>query len=65
MGAKAHRYASPGISHLWLVDPEGQCIECHRREGDEYRPVIAAGRDETLAHPDFPTLAIPVAAIWQ
>ena len=62
---KARRYAALGVQHLWLVDPDGRRVECHRREGDGYRLVTAAGPADTLAHPDFPALAIPLAALWE
>ncbi|MBI2525735.1 MAG: Uma2 family endonuclease [Candidatus Rokubacteria bacterium] len=62
---KARRYAALGVPHLWLVDPEGRSIECHRRDGDEYRLVIAAGPADTLVHPDFAALAIPLAPLWE
>lgn len=61
---KARRYAALGGPHLWLVDPDGRRVECHRREADAYRLVVAAGPADTLAHPDFPTLAIPLAPLW-
>ncbi len=62
---KARRYAALGVRHLWLVDPEARRIECHRFEGPDSRLVIAAGPDDTLTHPDFPGLAIPVAPLWE
>lgn len=62
---KARRYAALGVPHLWLVDSEGRSIDCHRREGDEYRLVVTVRPGETLTHPDFPALAIPVAPLWQ
>ena len=62
---KTRRYAALGIQHLWLVDADGRRVECHGREGDGYRLVIAASPADTLAHPDFPALAIPLAALWE
>ena len=62
---KARRYAALGLPHLWLLDPEARRIECHRLEGADYRPVVAAGPGDTLTHPDFPGLAIPVAPLWE
>lgn len=62
---KARRYAALGVPHLWLVDPEARCIECHRLEGTDYRLLVTAGAADTLGHPDFPALSIPVAPLWQ
>ncbi len=62
---KARRYAALGVPHLWLVDPEARSTECHRLEDSEYRLQIAAGPADTLTHPDFPGLAIPIAPLWE
>ena len=62
---KAHRFAALGVRHLWLVDPDARRIECHRREGADYRLVVSAGPGDALAHPDFPTLSIPLAPLWE
>lgn len=62
--AKSHRYAALGVPHYWLVDPATRRIECYRREGSAYLPVTSAGGDDTLAHPDFPTLRLTLSPLW-
>ncbi|MEK7447015.1 MAG: Uma2 family endonuclease [candidate division NC10 bacterium] len=62
---KARRFAALNVPHLWLVDPDARRIECHRREGADYRLVVSADAPDTLAHPDFPVLAIPLAPLWE
>ena len=61
---KSRRYATLGVPHLWLVDPATHRIECYRREGSIYLPVVSASGAEMLAHPDFPTLSIPLSQLW-
>jgi Uma2 family endonuclease len=62
---KAQRYAALGIPHYWLVDPEARRMECYRLEAGAYRLVIEAEAQGTVAHPDWPDLAIPLASLWR
>lgn len=64
-GAKMGRYATLGIPHYWIVDPDAQTIECWRLESGQYRLVTQATVPEVLMHPDWPELAIDLAAIWR
>ena len=61
---KSRRYATLGVPHYWLVDPATHRIECYRREGSIYLPVVPAGGAETLSHPDFPTLSFLLSQLW-
>jgi Uma2 family endonuclease len=63
--AKAHRYAAGGVPHFWLVDIERRRIECLRLEGGCYRVVAEHESDGTLAHPEWPGLAVDLAALWR
>ncbi|MBI3077971.1 MAG: Uma2 family endonuclease [Deltaproteobacteria bacterium] len=62
---KSQRYAVLGIPHYWIVDPTTRRLECYRREGSVYHPVTSAGPGETLTHPDFPAVQVPLAPLWQ
>ena len=62
---KMRRYAELGIPHYWVLDPDAERIECLRLEGGTDRTVVEAIVPETLRQPDFPDLAIDLAALWQ
>lgn len=64
-GIKMRRYAALGVQHYWIVDPDSQTIECWRLEGGEYRLVAKVTVPEVLRHPDWPDLAIDLAALWR
>lgn len=64
-GIKMRRFATLGVSHSWIADPDAQTIECWRLEGGEYRLVTQATVPDVLRHPDWPELAIDLAALWR
>jgi Uma2 family endonuclease len=64
-GIKMRRYADLGVPHYWIVDPDTETIECRRREDGVYRLVVEATVPDVLRHPDWPDLAIDLAALWR
>ncbi len=64
-GLKARRYAELGVSHYWIVDPDGKRVECYRLEDGVFRQRIEAEGDTTLEHPDWPGLVVDLAALWR
>lgn len=62
---KAARYATLGIPHFWLVDPDARRIECYRLEGDRYVLVTCGDGAASISHPDWPGLNIALAALWR
>ena len=64
-GVKARRYAELAVEHYWIVDPEKKRVECHRLADGVFRPVVDAGGNTTLAHPDWDGLEIDLAALWR
>jgi Uma2 family endonuclease len=64
-GIKMRRYAELGVPHYWIVDPDGRTIECWRLERGEYHLVANAMVPDVLRHPDWPDLAIDLAALWR
>jgi len=62
---KARRYAELGVGHYWTVDPEARLLRCHRLAGGQFRFVVEAVGDATLAHPDWDGLTIDVAPLWR
>jgi Uma2 family endonuclease len=63
--AKARRYATLGIRHYWLVDPETSRLECYREEAGAYTLVVQAEGGAVLSHPDWPGLALTLADLWR
>lgn len=62
---KARRYATLGVRHYWLVDPEGARLECYRTEAEAYVLVVQGQGDQVLAHPDWPGLSVSLADLWR
>jgi len=62
---KARRYAELGVAHYWTVDPEARLLRCHRLAGGQFRFVVEAAGDATLAHPDWDGLTIDLAPLWR
>ncbi len=62
---KRRIYQEAGIRHYWLVDPYEKTMECLALREGEY-VLTASGMDkETVTHPDFPDLNIPLAELWR
>jgi Uma2 family endonuclease len=60
-GKKLGRYASAGISEVWLVDIKGELIEAHRRPvGEGYAESRVVPRGESLAPEAFPEAVVAV-----
>jgi Uma2 family endonuclease len=64
-GVKFQRYAELGVRHYWIVDPDGQHLECFRLASGAFAPLIEAKGNATLAHPDWDGLVIDLAALWR
>jgi Uma2 family endonuclease len=64
-GVKFRRYAELGVQHCWIVDPDRKRLECFRSTDGEFRPVVDAEGDTTLAHPDWDGLIVNLAALWR
>jgi Uma2 family endonuclease len=62
--SKAQRYATLGVSHFWIVDPELQQLECYRAKDGTFELVVQAEKAATLIHPDWPDLPLPLATLW-
>jgi hypothetical protein len=46
------------------VDPIGRRLECFRRVGATWQPVLDGEGDAVLAHPDWPDLTLRLADLW-
>ena len=64
-GVKVQRYAALGVPHYWIVDPEGQWIECYQLEGGSYRHVVTAEGNNHLTISEWHDLTISLADLWR
>lgn len=62
---KRQIYQEAGIQHYWLVDPYEKTLECLTLRGEEYILAISGMDDDTVTHPNFPGLNIPLAELWR
>lgn len=61
---KLHKYASAGVPHYWIVDPEKKCLSAYRLDGDRYRLVAELFGESVFAPELFPELSITLADLW-
>jgi Uma2 family endonuclease len=59
-GIKLRRYASSGVTHYWILDPEGPRIEERVLGEDGYQLVSTTGPGEVFRPTIFPGLEIPL-----
>lgn len=64
-GIKLRRYATLGVAHYWILDPDAESLECLRLESGAYHPIADARAPGTLAHPDWPELRIDLGVLWR
>ena len=62
---KARRYATLGVLHYWIVDPDARRVECFRAGTSGYELVVEAEGPTILTHPEWSDLAIDLAALWR
>ncbi len=64
---KARRYATLGVRHFWLVDPDAHRVECYRSHahGSRYSLVVQAEGPAALSHPDWANFTIDLDALWR
>lgn len=62
---KRRVYQEAGIQHYWLVDPYEKTIECLAPHDGEYILAASGMDEETVTHPDFPGLSIPLSELWR
>ncbi len=61
---KLQIYQQAGVQHYWLVDPEERTLQCFSLREGAYALVVVGMDDETIEHPGFPGLVIPLKALW-
>jgi len=62
---KGTAYAHWKIPEYWLVDPDHGWVEVYRLEGNRYHLGERYDRVSTLASPEFPEIAVPLAPVFE
>lgn len=61
---KMQIYLQAGVRHYWLVDPAEKTFDCFILQDQGYVPAATGSDDDTIIHPQFPGLAIPLETLW-
>lgn len=62
---KLQLYQKAGVKHYWLVDPEEKTFHAFQLGEKGYSLAAAGEGEDTLTHPEFPGLEIPLADLWR
>lgn len=57
-------YASHGVTHVWLVDPDAKTLEVFARVGDKWQLDNAFADDATVCAAPFNAIHFPLASLW-
>lgn len=58
-------YERMRVPHYWVVDPDDETIEAYVLQNDVYVLRSFALGEGEFVHPDFPGLAVDLAALWR
>jgi len=58
-------YASYGVHHAWLIDPDIETLEAYELRGTEWAQLGTYGADATPAAAPFPAAAFRVGDLWR
>src|SRR5580704_2345478 len=61
---KYRKYASSGVRHYWIIDPDAQKLEVFELKGKRYKEVASVKDTQKYAPALFPGLVIPLAKLW-
>ena len=63
-GQKVPIYATHGVNHVWLIDPQAQTLEVLQLDGATYRVLqTLTGNAEVRVEP-FDAVALPLGDLW-
>lgn len=63
-GRKLPIYARERVTHVWIVDAEACTLEVLRLDGDTYRIVQVATRDDRVRAEPFEAIELDLAILW-
>lgn len=61
---KMRIYQEAQVQHYWLVNPQEKTLECFALRDGLYALAAAGMEDDTVEHPVFAGLCIPLNALW-
>jgi Uma2 family endonuclease len=64
-GIKMRRYATAGVAHYWIVDPEARTLEAHELHERQYVLTGTYAVGDIFRPSLFPGLEIPMADLWR
>jgi len=62
---KLRVYASHGLKHYWIVDPDEQTLEALELEGQSFKVTTALTGEATFEPTLFPGLRIDLSKVWE
>ena len=62
---KRNIYEREQVPHYWVVDPEDEAIEAYALRNGAYVLRSSGLSEGEFVHPDFPSLAFDLAALWK
>ena len=57
-------YASNGVAHLWLVDPDAKTLEVYELQGEHWLLLITLHDDQGVRQPPFDAIEFPLDSLW-
>jgi Uma2 family endonuclease len=63
-GIKMRRFAAAGVPHYWILDPRTRTLEARRLTAQGYELMGIYSPGDTFRPELFPSLDIPIDAIW-
>ena len=57
-------YASQGVSHLWIIDPEVQLLEVYILQDGHWLLLETLKDDDEVRQPPFDAIAFSLAGLW-
>ena len=61
---KLPRYATAGVAHCWLIDPDARTLEAYENESGRWLLLGAWGGDDAPRIPPFDAIALSLSSLW-
>ncbi|OIQ85314.1 hypothetical protein GALL_328630 [mine drainage metagenome] len=61
---KLPRYATAGVAHCWLIDPDARTLEAYENESGRWLLLGAWGGDDAPRIPAFDAIELSLSSLW-